>query len=308
MSKIIRLLLLAAFAATLMLSPAAAETAMPTPAADQAKDTQKKDAPKAEQKKDGGQANSAGQPSNPLALDDGAIYRRSLAALTMLFVIAVLLENAFTTIFNWRVFLTYFSVRGVKTLVMVGIALIVVNVFNVDILANLIAVYKTPAGQAVSPDAVLQEYGFVSKFVTALILAGGSAGVYNIMHALGYRNDQREEQVAPRPPQNAAWVSVKVKRVNAVGDIQVKIQKVAAGATPPAPIAGTIGSRRPTLIELLLNNPNRFPQNGGYTLEPETVYHILVSGKHKDTNAELKALDQDYAFTKGAIVDFEVAL
>ncbi len=45
-------------------------------------------------------------PTNPLALDDNAIYRRSLAALTMLFVVAVLLESAFSVIFNWRVFLT----------------------------------------------------------------------------------------------------------------------------------------------------------------------------------------------------------
>src|SRR5689334_10304627 len=38
-------------------------------------------------------------------LPGGQIYEKSLAALTMLFVLAVLLENAFAVIFNWRVFL-----------------------------------------------------------------------------------------------------------------------------------------------------------------------------------------------------------
>ena len=45
---------------------------------------------------------------------------------------AVLLENAFSIIFNWRVFLTYFSLRGMKTLVMIIVSFIVVAVFNID--------------------------------------------------------------------------------------------------------------------------------------------------------------------------------
>lgn len=59
-----------------------------------------------------------------VALGKNALYEKSLAALTMLLVLAVLLENAFSVIFNWRVFLTYFSLRGVKTIVMVTVSLI----------------------------------------------------------------------------------------------------------------------------------------------------------------------------------------
>jgi hypothetical protein len=131
----------------------------------------------------------AAAPDNPLTLGDQAIYEKSLAALTMLFVIAILLENAFAIIFNWRVFLAYFSSRGVKTIVMIVGSLIVVNVFDVDIVASLISAYKAAA----------EPSGPVSKFITALILAGGSTGVYNRMYALGYRSERREAELNAKP-------------------------------------------------------------------------------------------------------------
>jgi hypothetical protein len=54
---------------------------------------------------------------------DDSIYGKSGAALTMLFVIAVLLESAFAVIFEWRVFLAYFSVRGIKPIIMIAASL-----------------------------------------------------------------------------------------------------------------------------------------------------------------------------------------
>src|SRR6516225_10013948 len=68
---------------------------------------------------------SATTSPNPLGLSD-TVYSTSLSVLTMLFVVALLLESAFSTIFNWRVFLTYFSTRGVKTIIMIVISLIIV--------------------------------------------------------------------------------------------------------------------------------------------------------------------------------------
>jgi hypothetical protein len=244
--------------------------------------------------------------SNPIALTDD-IYAKSLSALTILLVTAVLLESAFATIFNWRVFLTYFSLRGVKTIVMVIISLLVVKLFNLDVLASLIAAYKTPKGAL---ESVAVESGAVSQFVTALILAGGSNGVYNLLSALGYRSN-REEEVAPKPREDEAWVAIRVKRQNAVGEVQVSIQPaapLAAGTPAPSAIAGTIGFKRPSLLELLLRNTNRFPQNGGYVVKPNLPYSIFVEGK--DANGTLiKGLDQKlYVFSPRAVVDFEVTL
>src|SRR5262245_59081345 len=257
--------------------------------------------------------------SNALALGNSEIYARSLAALTMLFVIAVLLESAFATIFNWRVFLTYFSLRGVRTLIMVAISLVVVNIFDVDILANIIAAYKlTP-----NPDAgasalafereVAATSGPVSLFVTALILAGGSAGVNNVLSALGYRNERREEEIFPKPPKDKAWIAVRVTRVDSVGQILVKVAERTPGETGvpadiPAPIAGTVYARRPSLRELLLRNTNRFPQNGGYTVTQHKIYSISVEGKDKDGTMIRKLDDQFFVFAPGAIVDLDVTL
>jgi hypothetical protein len=156
-------------------------------------------------------AEKAAAASNPLTLtlDNDQIYRKSLAALTMLFVIAVLLENALSVIFNWRVFLAYFSVRGAKTIIMIVISLLIVNAFGLDVMASLIAAYKSPSNAPVNPASIS---GPVSLFVTALILAGGSSGVNKIMTALGFRNDHREEDVTPRPPINKACVAVRVNR------------------------------------------------------------------------------------------------
>jgi hypothetical protein len=251
-------------------------------------------------------AEKAAAASNPLTLDNDQIYRKSLAALTMLFVIAVLLENALSVIFNWRVFLAYFSVRGAKTIIMIFISWLIVNAFGLDVMASLIAAYKSSPNAPVNPASIS---GPVSLFVTALIVAGGSSGVNKIMTALGFRNDHREEDVTPRPPINKAWVAVRVNRQRAASEVFVKIREVGpADANAPTPIAGVVSLKRMQLSRLLFRDFRRFPQNGGYTVSPNIVYEISVETKDTDGNA-LRALDgQVYVFAAGAIVDFAVTL
>ena len=246
--------------------------------------------------------------NNSMTLNNSQIYSSSLAALTMLFVIAVLLENAFAVIFNWRVFLTYFSLKGIKTIVMIVVSLIVVHTFGVDLMASLIAAYKSPPppDPPIDPASIS---GAVSQFVTALILAGGSAGVNRIMTALGFRSDQREDDVAPRPPEDKAWVAVRVKRQRAKSEIFVNIREIGpADATSPSPIAGVVGLKHTSFSLLFFRDVNRFPQNGGHTVLPNVVYSISVEAKDADGNV-LKALDdRTYVFSASAIVDFEVTL
>lgn len=237
--------------------------------------------------------------NNPIALDDISIYNKSLAALTMLFVIAVLLENAFALLFNWRVFLTYFSVAGVKTLVMFAVSLMVVHWYGVDILASLIAAYrKLPAPESTP----------VSKVVTAMILAGGSSVVNRIMVALGFRTATADKLPDPKPPADKAWIAVHVQPSKSVGPVSVLIQNLGpANANSPSPLAGTIRFRRPSLKELLWRNVNRFPPNGGYTVAPGVVYKITVVGKDS-ANAEVRAEIGEFVFAPNAIADFDVTL
>ena len=244
---------------------------------------------------------------NPLGLSD-RVYSTSLSVLTMLFVVALLLESAFSTIFNWRVFLTYFSARGVKTIIMIVISFIVVYVFDFDAIASLIAAFKLPAQStdADMHDLVAKQTGAVSKFVTSLILAGGSTGIYNLMVALGFRT-RRETEVDPKPPVGQAWVAVRVKRVNAVGPVNVVVAEQAQMPADLLQIAGSIRFTRPSLKELLLRNVDRFPQNGGYVVAPNKAYVIKVEGRD-GRGAAISTLGGTYAFAERAIVDFEVEL
>ena len=244
---------------------------------------------------------NAGAASGPrdltVSLTDD-IYNDSLRALTILFVVAVLLESAFTTIFEWRVFLTYFSRRGIKTLIMILASYWVVRQFDLDIFVALLKAYQPNRGD----DSV-----FGSQLMTALILAGGSAGVYNLMHALGYRSDRREREVLAQPEKTEAWVAVDVRRVKAVGLIEVHVSPPAtASATPPTPIAGTIG-RLPRVRDLLVRNKDRFPSNGGHSVQPNTEYVVELTGADLSGNP-LSASVGPFVLAPGAIVDFAVTL
>jgi hypothetical protein len=235
-----------------------------------------------------------------VALGNNEIFQKSLAALTMLFVLAVLLENAFALLFNWRVFQAYFSARGVRTIIMVAVSLLLVFQLPIDIVAGLIAAYTTNDGV---PDS-----GPLTKVVTALILAGGSSGVHNLMYALGYRSERAQLEEA-RPPRDRAWLAVRATRRRAEREILVRIREVgppSAGA--PAPIAGMIASRGPSLLGLILRDRSRFPQSGGYTLLPNVLYEITVEGRDA-TGDRIAPLDaRPIVLAPGAILDLEVTL
>jgi hypothetical protein len=243
------------------------------------------------------QALSQDQPAVALGSDE--IYARSLKALTMLLVAAVLIENALAVLFNWRVFLTYFSLRGVKTIISVVVSYIVVQTFDLDIVGSLLKEYAPNSATGSNP----------GLFLTALILSGGSSGVNSLMVSLGYRDRGREADVTPQAPATQAWIAVRVKRVASVGPVHVHVTEVASPNTDPSAIAGTIGFRRPSLLELLLRNPNRFPQNGGYVVEPDKVYKIEIASYDAQNQPLPDPLaGREYRFAPRAIVDFEVTL
>jgi len=232
-----------------------------------------------------------------IALDKSEIYERSLGALTMLFVIAVLLESAFALLFSWRVFLTYFSVTGVKTIIMFAIAWVVVYKFGVDILASLINVYRKDPIQS----------QVVSQLITAMILAGGSATVNKIFIALGLRSIP----IPPmdiRPPELKAWVAVNVKQGNSKNRVMVHLKDGGvAQSNDPAPISGTACFGAPNLLQLLGRNRNRFPSNGGCEIIPGHVYELFVSGFDSDCK-EVKSSPIKFVCANRAILDFDIKL
>ena len=229
-------------------------------------------------------------------------YTVSLKALTLLFVMAILLESALTVIFNWRLFLELFYGRGVRTLVMIAVSALTVWAFDIDIVQTMLGQYGLAGNE---------RSGALSQFLTALILAGGSAGVYRILVSLGYRQPPSEAEVRPKPKKDKAWISVKVKRRSAVGSVYVRITEVGpkTAASPPQ-LAGVMAPRGFWAIigSVFLLDRNRFPEAGGYELESAKEYHIEVTGRDGAGSVLTSEINGNYCFAPGAILDFTTQL
>jgi hypothetical protein len=231
---------------------------------------------------------------------DAATYSASFRLLFELFVLAVLIESGLSVIFNWRPFKELFDSRGMKTLVSLTFSFVFVSVFDLDMTTALVNVY------AGTNDPV----NLPGKVVTALVLSGGSSGVNNILVALGFRQISDRPEDKKRPPATEAWIAVKLRRVNAVGPVTVRI------GTPDKelPVAGTItgtGLRGGRFLNYFLRDQGRFPTAEGYPVPAGETYKIVLEGVNA-TGAPLPASPGStwgpYPLAKGALIDLELSL
>lgn len=204
-----------------------------------------------------------GQESSP--------YAKTLTVLFELFALAVVLESGLAVVFNWRPFLELFDSRGVKTVVSVGAGLVLVNAFDLDLTTELIRGFVADA----------KKPGGLGNFLTALVLAGGSSGVNNLMVALGFRSMKTAESVTPKPLPTKAWIAVRVEQgidkelPQAKGALQV-LMSVDGG---PASVIGTIEGRSVPnpFVRYFLRDRGRYPSIGGYSVEPNKSYAVLLA-------------------------------
>ncbi|MCI5117143.1 MAG: hypothetical protein D3913_04125 [Candidatus Electrothrix sp. LOE1_4_5] len=105
--------------------------------------------------------------------------------LITILVLSVVFEVAMTPIFNWRVFLKYGEGKGWKTPIVIGTALIVFWSYNIDIISNLLVSLGQKA-----------ELDFGGQLLTALLIAGGSDGVFRIFTKLNIRNPAERKEKA----------------------------------------------------------------------------------------------------------------
>lgn len=223
-----------------------------------------------------------------------------------LFIVATLMERGLTALFNWRLYREFFNGRAVKTLVMIAAGYLVVTKFNYDIFQILVSKVGGSGGSDI-----------VSQALSALILAGGSAGVYELFKILGIQSPTEPLEAARLPPENKAWVSVKAIRDQAQGDIFIHFEDVTA--TVPAqgmpPLAGVIGSKRTVMDRLrglFLADPLRLPTYGGKTVDSvNAVYKITaiarVLGSSPDEPPKEKIIYTG-RFANRAIIDFTVTI
>jgi hypothetical protein len=224
---------------------------------------------------------------NPLS---GDLYNESFKVLFKLFIVAVVLEQALALVFNWKPFRELLDERATKPLGSFVFAALLVYVFNLDILADLLALYTKPP----SP------HGFLSGLLTALILGGGSSAVNNLMTNLGLR-PVRQPPATPRPAPTKAWIAVTAYRAKAVGTVSVigerkaDGKKRALGAVSVPPPARSI-------LSYFLKNPGRFPPAGGHELDPDE-WTIYLEGVDANGVAVTSAKWGPYMIDAGAVID-----
>jgi hypothetical protein len=241
------------------------------------------------------QVNVTNRPQPPdLTSED--IYIASFKAIFVLFIIAILLESGLAVIFNWRPFIEIFDTRGVKTIIAFALAYFFVEIFDLDITTSLVNIYSEQTWPVNLP----------GKIITALVLAGGSSGINNLLTAFGFRSVIRQQQVEAKPKPEEAWVAVRLIRDKAKGSVAVLVGPQGS----PSTVAGTITGRSKGNRgwRYFIRDRGRFPTAGGYSVEPEKDYEVKLEGVNETGARVVSPVWGPYKFAKGAIVDLELPL
>uniref|UniRef100_I2PZD6 Uncharacterized protein n=1 Tax=Desulfovibrio sp. U5L TaxID=596152 RepID=I2PZD6_9BACT len=200
---------------------------------------------------------------------------RLLPELAGLFVVATIMESALATLFNWRLYREFFNGRAVKTLVMIGFGYSIVNAFQYDIVARIIGI---AGGNAAS--------NICSGILSALVLAGGSAAVFELFKRLGLRPPVDPTQPQPQPAADKAWVSVRIVPLGPLDPVSVhfeKVDKPTQAQCDAPPLASVLAKKtfRERLANVFMTDPLRFPPAGGRSVEAEAVYRITVKARRR---------------------------
>lgn len=235
--------------------------------------------------------------------------------LAALLVVVVLLESAMATIFQWRVYRMLFNARAVKTIMMVIAGWLVVTLFDYDIFARILSLAGVAPAPAADNTLQIRSDGF-SDFMSALILAGGSAGVNSVMRQFGFRSPVSDENAPPPLKEDEAWLSITVVRKTAVGAIEVRLDEIAAAPEERPALLGVLDDR-PALgkvFGMLFASPGRIPSYGGRKVKVGQDYRIAVAGRRKskdNPSGEPELFDEDVyigSFASRAVVDLVVRI
>ena len=220
------------------------------------------------------------------------VYDALSKTLFIALALALVLESALAVVFNWRPFLLYFDGRGIRTLISFGFGLTIAMSLGFDLVARLYeGVQTTPLLRPADP---------VGYFLTALVLAGGSASVNTIFKGLGLRTVGTRDDVAPKPPPEQAWIAVSLNRKNAVGPVEVFVTDVSGVATLVGMITGN--AHPPGLLRWLVRDDMRFPTAGGHALAGDADYAVSIAGKDRN-GKPLTDSWGPFHIGKGAIID-----
>lgn len=161
-----------------------------------------------------------------------------------IFVLAVILESGLAVLFNWRPFLMKLRCQGRQDAGQSGAP-------PVPRPAIRPRPVHRPGEDPLGSALPSQRPGY---FITALVLAGGSGSVSNLMVALGFRS---VKTAVLKSPATQAWIAVPLTRKVAVGPVYVLLTQDG----DPKMVVGSISgsqSQEPT-GEHVSSRPGRFP-------------------------------------------------
>ncbi len=208
-----------------------------------------------------------------------------LTELLALFVVVTILESAMTTIFQWRVYRMLFNARAVKSVVMVLVGWGVVSLFDYDVFSRILALAGVGAAEVGAETLKTRPSGF-STAMSALVLAGGSAGVNTLLRQFGFRALSSEEGTAPPLKEDEAWVSITIRRNRAIGAVRVHLDEIATAADEAPALLGVVDDRWAItkVFEMMLATPGRVPSYGGRKVKVGQSYRITATGLKKPDN------------------------
>lgn len=229
---------------------------------------------------------------------DRETYEKIFKALFLLFILALVLESGLALLFNWRPFVETFNARATKPVVSLIFAYIFVEQFDLDLMSAMVTAASSNTEPAGTPGLI----------ITAMVLAGGSAAVNNIMIALGFRQKRTPETATPKPPPTKAWIAFKLDRENAVGPVEVFVSPTPMPKSLALPFVGMInGSSRPG-VRFFFRDEGRFPPFAGYEVTPNVPYSFALTGFDANGKAVTPYERHDLIIAPGAIIDLEVKL
>lgn len=100
-----------------------------------------------------------------------------LELLGMYLILAIIFEEGFALLFKWRYFIKWIDAKGLKIPIMIGLSWWVFASYKLDIVSGILK--KFAAAGTISID--VKSAGNAGIFLTAVLLAGGSATVYAII-------------------------------------------------------------------------------------------------------------------------------
>lgn len=212
------------------------------------------------------------------------------------FALALFLESALALLFNWRPFVQRF-VRGTRTIVSFVVSLaLVASSKDLRLFDNLVVALYPNNHEPLGP---------LGQLLSAMLLAGGSAGINNLLVTLGFRSARTPESVAPRPAPTMAWVAVRVTDpANKPADRLLVMMEVNESKTWQ--VIGTIEGRS-NRVRYFVADSGRFPTSGGHAVKGGQTYAFKVTG----TDGNVRGTPAQWgplAIEAGAIVDIDFAV